>query len=209
MQRTAGIDSTTDAPETRPKPKSKSYEETPWAYHTLHAKEKEQVRNTASSMKAGMDALMKLVLDRWGYYKPGFADFASFFESATRRVNLRCAKIFDEHMYWYAPLYHERCRDELDEGLRRLQAAKARLEKAGQADEFDKIKAQGEKCQQCLDAYADAWSAIRAFDAKHRYAWYQRRRGHHAFEAAPQQTATRTAEMRCLLQQMHELSLSP
>ena len=109
--------------EDAPKPKEKSYRETAYAYHGLHPAEKEKLLSTATSMKAGMDALMLLVLDRWGYHKPG--------------------------------------------------------------------------------------SAIRAFDAKNTFAWYQRQRGHHAFEPAPQAPQPATAEMLCLLQQMHQLSAYP
>ena len=186
-----------------------SYRETAYAYHGLHAAEKDKLLSTATSMKAGTDALMLLVLSRWGYSKPGFEDFAAFFKSAADKVKSRCAEIRDEHMYWYAPLTHEWCRDKLDEGLRGLEAAKARLEQAGRAAEFAQIKAAAEHCQQCFAAFASAWSAIRAFDAKNTFAWYQRQRGHHAFEPAPQAPQPATAEMLCLLQQMHQLSAYP
>ena len=200
----SGTDSTADAPT----PKPKSYRETAYAYHGLHAAEKDKLLSTATSMKAGMDALMLLVLDRWGYHKPGFADFAAFFKSAAAMVKERHAQI-DEHKYWYAPKTHELCRDKLDEGLRVLTAAKARLEQAGRAAEFAQIKAAAEHCQHCFAAFASAWSAIRAFDAKNTFAWYQRQRGHHTFEPAPQAPQPATAEMLCLLQQMHQLSAYP
>ena len=201
----SGIDSTEDAP----KPKPKSYRETAYAYHGLHATEKDKLLSTATSMTAGTDALMLLVLTRWGYSKPGYEDFAAFFKSAADQVKSRCAEIRDEHMYWYAPLTHEWCRDKLDEGLRVLTAAKARFEQAGRAAEFAQIKAAAEHCQQCFDAFASAWSAIRAFDDKNTFAFMQRRRGHHAFEPAPKAPQADMAEMLRLLQQMQELSASP
>jgi hypothetical protein len=182
-------------------PKPKSYRETAYAYHGLHDAEKDQLLSTATSMKAAVDALMLLVMGLWGYSKPGFQDFAACFESAAQKVQERCAEIRDAHMYWYAPKTHVWCRDKLDEGMRLLQASQAKLVKAGRADEFAQIKKEGEHCQQCFDAYANAWSDIRAFDHNNTLAWLQRRRGHHAFE---QQASM--ADMLLLLQQMQSLS---
>jgi hypothetical protein len=93
----------------------------------------------------------------------------------------------------------------LNEGIGLLQAKKAKMEKAGRADQFAKIMAAAVFCKQCLDAYASAWSAIKTFDHNNTFAWYQRRKGHHAFEPAP---PADVADMRLLLQQMQSLSAS-
>jgi hypothetical protein len=188
-------DPSADAP--KPKPTS----ETAYAYHGLHDAEKKQLLSTATSMKASVDALMLLVMGLWGYYKPGFDDFAACFDSAATKVKATYAEIHDDHMYYYDPLTHAWCRDKLDEGMGLLEAAKAKFEKGGRADEFAQIKTAAELCKQCIDAYASAWSAIRTFDANNTFAFVQHRRGHHAFEKPASM-----ADMRLLLQQMQELS---
>ena len=193
-------DPSEDAPET------KSCHEYKWPYNGLHDAEKKQLLDTATSMKQAVDALMLLVMGQWGHYKPGFEAFAGCFDSAATKVRDTYAEIHDAHMYYYGPLTHAWCRSKLDEGMWYLEAAKAKMEKADRADQFAEIKTQGELCQRCFDAYASAWSAIRAFDANNRFAWVQRRRGHHAFEPAPQADM---ADMRLLLQQMQEVSASP
>jgi hypothetical protein len=193
----SGTDSTADAPE----PKSSS--EYKWAYHSLHDAEKKRLLDTATSMKDAVYALLPLVMGLWGYAKPGFEDFAACFEAAAPKMKAPYAEIHDAHMYYYGPKTQAWCRDRLNEGIGLLQAKKARMEKANRAGEFAKIMDAAVLCQQCLDAYASAWSAIKVFDKNNRFAWYQRRKGHHAFEPAPQADM---AAMRMMLQQMQELS---
>jgi hypothetical protein len=195
----SGTDSTADAPET------KSTHEYKRPYNSLHNAEKKQLLDTATSMKQAVDALMLLVMGQWGYYKRGFEAFAAHFDDATTHMRDIYAEIHDAHMYYYGPKTQAWCRSKLDEGMWHLEAAKAKMEKAGRADQVAQIMAAAVLCKQCLDAYASAWSAILLFDQNNTFAFIQRRRGHHAFEPAPHPDV---ADMRLLLQQMQALSAS-
>jgi len=175
-----------------------------FAYHGLHAKEKEKLLETATRMKEGLDALMPLVMDRFGNSYLGFGDFAERFEEVAEKVAHTFAEIEVKHMYYYAPKTYAWCRETLDEGLRRLEQGKAGFESADTVEYFDSIKAQGEVCKQCVDAYVSAWSAIKAFDKKHTFAWYQRKQDHHAFESGAKADM---AEMLEMLRGLHVLSV--
>ncbi len=88
------------------------------------------------------------------------APFAECFAEEAETVEVICAEIRDEEVYWYAPRTYSACREKLDEGMRRLLAFEEKLKKEGLGDHFTEMKEKGEHCQACFDAYANAWSAI-------------------------------------------------
>jgi hypothetical protein len=156
-----------------------------WVYNGLHDAEKAELTRTATSMQAGMDALLPLVMNRWGHYYLGFKDFAECFDEVGKQVSLMCAAVRDAHRYYYAEKTLAWCLEKLKTGLLRLEEVEHSFTQAGKTKVFEQIKAQANVWRQAIEAYADAWSAIKAFDERHTLAWLQRRRGHHAFEPAP------------------------
>jgi hypothetical protein len=156
-----------------------------WVYNGLHDAEKAELSRVATSMQAGMDALLPLVMNRWGHYYLGFKDFAECFDEVGKKVSRMCAAIRDENRYFYAPETLAWCLAELKRGLVRLEAVEHSFREAGKTEVFEQIKAQADVWRQAIEAYADAWRAIKAFDKTNTLAWVQRQRGHHAFEPAP------------------------
>ncbi len=106
-----------------------------------------------------------------------------------------CAAIRDEQRYYYAPKTLAWCLGELNTGLQRLEAAEHSFREAGKTGPFEQIKAQAHVWRQAIEAYANAWRAIKAFDNSNTFAWYQRQRGHHAFESAPKADMAEMLEM--------------
>ncbi len=166
-------------------------------YRGLHRAEEAKLLSTATSMTLAMQQLTLCVR----VYRLTNADFAGFFAEAEDGADAIHLEMLRQE-YWYAPKRYADCREKLDEGMRRLEAGNEKTKEAGGVRNFEELKAKGEHCQACFDAYANAWSAIRKFDEDNSNAWWQRwHHGRHAFE----QKAS-TGEMLLFLQQMRELA---
>jgi hypothetical protein len=165
-------------------------------YTWLHRAEEARLLSTATSMTLALQQLI-LVVRVYGHAQ---ADFARFFAEAEDGADAIYAEML-RGVYYYAPRTYAGCREKLDEGMRRLEAGNEKTKEAGGVRNFEELKAKGERCQACFDAYANAWSAILQFDKANSNAWWQRWYGRHAFE----QKAS-TGEMLLLLQQMRELA---
>jgi hypothetical protein len=121
---------------------------------------------------------LMLVVRVYGHAKAGFARCFAEAEDGSEAI---CEEIRGG-VYNYAPGTYARCRGKLDEGMRRLEAGNEKTKEAGGVRNFEELKATGERCQACFDAYADAWSAILQFDKANSNAWWQRwHRNRHAF----------------------------
>jgi hypothetical protein len=134
-------------------------------YTWLHRAEEAKLLSTATSMTSALQQLM-LVVRVYGHAKAGFARCFAEAEDGAEAI---CAEIRGG-VYNYAPGTYARCREELDEGMRFLCDASENL-KVGR---FTEMKENGEHCQACFDAYADACSAILQFDKANSNAWWQR-----------------------------------
>ncbi len=166
-------------------------------YRGLHRAEQAKLLSTATSMTSALQQLM-LVVRVYGHAQ---ADFARSFAAAEDGADAIHLEMLKEE-YWYAPKRYTDCRQKLDEGMRRLEAGNEKTKEAGGLRNFEELKAKGEHCQACFDAYANAWSAIQKFDEDNSNAWWQR--WHHDRHAFKHKAST--GEMLLLLQQMRELA---
>ncbi len=160
------------------------------AYKHLAREEEARVQMSACAMSVRLDELVQHVWAKWGEeteYGKGFTEAC-----ATAREIQDEVTADRKSRYVYAPERYATARKKVDDGMALL----AKL------PGLEEMKACGKECQEKMDAYAEVWRKIRAFDASHTNAYTQRRvRGIHAF------SDERKASMEEMLRELHVLSV--
>jgi hypothetical protein len=160
------------------------------AYKHLAREEEIRVQTSACAMCLGVGGLVGWVSTN-GQQETGYGK--GFAEAYKTACEIRDEVTADQKSrYVYAPGRYAAARKKVDDGLALLALLPG----------LEEMKACGKECQEKMDAYAEVWRRIRAFDANHWNAYTQRRvRGIHAF------SDEKKASMQEMLRELHELSV--
>jgi hypothetical protein len=160
------------------------------AYKHLAREEEIRVQTSACAMWQRLDGLVGHVWATGGEeteYGKGFTEA----RDAAREIRDEVTASWKSR-YVYAPGRYATVRQKVDDGMTLL----AKL------PGLEAMKACGKECQALMDAYAEVWRKIRAFDASHTNAYVQRRvRSIHAF------SDEKKASMEEMLGELHVLSV--
>ncbi len=160
------------------------------AYKHLAREEEARVQMSACAMSLGLGGLVGWVRtdgQQETEYGKGFT------EAYKTACEIREEVTADQKSrYVYAPGRYAAARKKVDDGLTQLALLPG----------LEEMKACGKECQEKMDAYAEVWRRIRAFDSTHTNAYAQRTFYRiHAF------SEDKKASMEEMLRELHVLSV--